>query len=56
MRHILPAIALVGLLTAPSFATQCRNAQGKFVKCEKAAPAKTAPCRDAKGKYIKCPK
>lgn len=30
----------------------CRDAKGKFTKCE--APKKPKPCRDAKGKFTKC--
>ena len=30
----------------------CRDAKGKFTKCE--TPTKPKPCRDAKGKFVKC--
>ncbi|MBS1089109.1 hypothetical protein [Gluconobacter wancherniae] len=33
-------------------AKPCRDAKGKFTKCE--APKKPAPCRDEKGKFTKC--
>ena len=57
MRKILAAFAVAGLLSAPVMAAPCRDAKGKFVKCDKpAAAAKKGPCKDAKGKFIKCPK
>lgn len=59
MRRTL-ALAAAALLTlavsSPSFAAQCRDAKGKFIKCPPAAsaPAKPAKCKDAKGKFAKC--
>ena len=53
MKKIIFAFAAVSLLagSAPSFASPCKDAKGKFVKCPTAKPA---TCRDAKGKFIKC--
>jgi hypothetical protein len=53
MRHLLPALALIGLLaSAPAVtAAPCKDAKGKFVKCP---PAKPVRCKDAKGKFVKC--
>ena len=56
MRSIIVALTAFGLIagTSPAVAgSQCRDANGKFVKC-KTAPAKPTKCRDAKGKYAKC--
>jgi hypothetical protein len=58
MRRTL-ALAAAALLTLavsnPSFAAQCRDAKGKFIKCPAAsAPAKPTKCKDAKGKFAKC--
>ena len=69
MRLVTFAIALsLGLLAASGAsakAAQCKDAQGKFIKCPPAAAAtatpapaakaaKAARCKDAKGKFIKC--
>jgi hypothetical protein len=54
-RNILAALSALALLSSAGIADAkpCRDAKGKFVKCEKkAAPKK--PCRDAKGKFTKC--
>ncbi len=45
------ALFLIGS-AAPAAAAQCRNAKGKFIKCE-TKPAGTR-CKDAKGKFAKC--
>ncbi len=52
----LAAAALLALaVSSPSFAAQCRDAKGKFIKCPAAsAPAKPTKCKDAKGKFAKC--
>ena len=56
MRKIIFAFAAVRLLagSAPSFASPCKDAKGKFVKCPTKPAAKSAQCRDSKGKFIKC--
>jgi hypothetical protein len=47
----LAALSLVGGAATPSIAaTQCRDKNGKFVKC----PAKPKVCRNSKGHYTKC--
>ncbi|QMW24736.1 hypothetical protein H3309_15820 [Sandaracinobacteroides saxicola] len=50
------AVAMLGLLGAPVAvqAKQCRDANGKFIKCADAAPAKGTKCKDEKGKFAKC--
>jgi len=59
MKKIIAALLIGSLMaSAPTMsfaaAQKCRDAKGKFIKCEtKAAPKKQ--CRDAKGKFIKCP-
>jgi len=56
MRMIVFALTAFGLVaaSAPSMAaTQCRDAKGKFIKCQ-AKPAAPTKCRDAKGHYAKC--
>jgi hypothetical protein len=53
MKKIVLALSAVSLLagSAPSFAAaQCRDKNGKFIKC----PAKPKQCRDSKGHFIKC--
>jgi len=53
MRKLVLALTAVSLLagSAPTFAaSQCRDKNGKFIKC----PAKPKQCRDAKGHFIKC--
>jgi hypothetical protein len=44
--------ALASFAAAPASAEQCRDAKGKFVKCETAK--KKVQCKDAKGKFAKC--
>lgn len=56
MRRFLAALAITSLIATPALATPCRDAKGKFAKCQPAKAAKKAPCRDAKGKFTKCPK
>ena len=53
MRKLVLALTAVSLLAGsyPSFAAnQCRDKNGKFVKC----PDKPKQCRDKNGKFIKC--
>jgi hypothetical protein len=53
MKKLVLALTALGLLagSAPSFAAaQCRDKNGKFIKC----PAKPKTCRDSKGHYTKC--
>jgi hypothetical protein len=58
MKDLVLALCAVSLLagSAPSLAaTQCRDKQGKFIKCpQKPKAAKPKQCRDAKGHFIKC--
>lgn len=50
---VLVCVALISFVTAPASAEQCRDAKGKFVKCEPVK--KTAvQCKDIKGKFAKC--
>ena len=56
MRKIILGLSALALFagSAPSLAAApCRDAKGKFIKCE-TTPAKPAQCRDAKGKFVKC--
>ena len=53
MQKLVLALSAFSLLagSAPSLAAnQCRDKNGKFIKC----PAKPTQCRDNKGKFIKC--
>ena len=53
MKKLLLVLGAFSLLagSAPSFAaTQCRDKNGKFIKC----PQKPKQCRDKNGKFIKC--
>jgi len=57
IRNLVLAITSAAILasaTLPANAAPCRDAKGKFTKCEtvKKPPAK---CRDAKGTFMKCP-
>ena len=60
MRHLLgAAAALAFLITLSSTvdAKQCRDAKGKFVKCQPTAMSTMGGkkrCRDAKGHFVKC--
>jgi hypothetical protein len=54
MKKLMLGLCAFSLLagSAPSFAAaQCRDQNGKFVKCPQ---AKAKQCRDAKGHFIKC--
>ncbi len=57
MKKLVLSLCALSLLagSAPSFAAQCRDKSGKFVKCPVAkAKAKPKQCRDAKGHFMKC--
>lgn len=56
MQRFIVALSALGLLagSAPSLASPCRDAKGKYTKCTKPAPPKPTRCRDTKGKYVKC--
>jgi len=55
MRKLLFAAASLSMLVgAPSMATLCKDAKGRFAKCPPKAPAKTARCKSANGKFAKC--
>lgn len=56
MRKFIIGLSALGLIagSAPSIAAPCRDAKGKFTKCNKPAPAKSTRCRGAKGKFVKC--
>ncbi len=63
MKKLVLSLCALSLLagSAPSFAAQCRDKSGKFIKCPEAkakattkAKAKPKQCRDAKGHFMKC--
>ena len=57
MRSIIFASAFAVLVSGVGFsadAAPCRDAKGKFIKCEAAPLAKPTKCKDAKGKFAKC--
>ncbi len=54
MRLLLCSIAFAGLMAAPLNAAPCRDAKGKFIKCEEKAKPTPKKCKDAKGKFAKC--
>lgn len=51
-KSLFVAVALGAFAAAPASAEQCRDAKGKFVKCE--TTKKKVQCKDAKGKFAKC--
>jgi len=53
LKSILTAIALASVATVPANAAPCRDAKGKFIKCDTAEP-KPMKCKDAKGRFAKC--
>ena len=55
MRTLILALGAASLLagSAPSLASPCKDAKGKFMKCP-TKHAKPKTCRDAHGKFIKC--
>jgi hypothetical protein len=53
MRKALAVATALALLSSASVqAAQCRDAAGKFIKCETAKTKQV--CKDAKGKFAKC--
>lgn len=52
MESVLIVAALATFAAAPASAEQCRDAKGKFVKCE--TTKKKVQCKDEKGKFAKC--
>jgi hypothetical protein len=57
MKKFLFGLAALSLLagSAPTLASPCKDAKGKFVKCP-TVKAKPKVCRDKAGKFIKCKK
>lgn len=55
-RMIALAVAAAAMVAVPatSYAAQCRNAAGKFVKCPEKKAATPKRCKDAKGQFVKC--
>jgi len=53
LRALFAALTLTLFASAAVQAAPCRDAQGKFVKCE-AAKTKAVQCKDAQGKFAKC--
>jgi hypothetical protein len=60
------ALTAAALICAPSIAANCRDAKGKFIKCQAASTASPAVTKDTKGKchiasgpkkgaFTKCP-
>lgn len=48
---MISALMFSALVAMPAAqAAQCRDAQGKFVKCQ----TKPVHCRDSSGKFVKC--
>jgi len=60
MKRLVLALCALGMLagSTPSIAApQCRDKNGKFIKCPHAAAlAKPKTCRDGHGKFVKCNK
>lgn len=52
MKVSLIVVTLATFAAAQVRADQCRDAKGKFVKCE--TTKKKIQCKDAKGKFAKC--
>lgn len=48
------AAAATVAVPATSYAAQCRNASGKFIKCPEKKATVPHKCKDAKGKFAKC--
>jgi hypothetical protein len=53
LKALLTAVALTLFATPSVQAAPCRDAHGKFVKCD-TIKSKAAQCKDAKGKFAKC--
>ncbi|MDP9573949.1 UNVERIFIED_ORG: hypothetical protein J2W66_004452 [Agrobacterium larrymoorei] len=51
-KSVLIVASLTSFAAAPASAEQCRDAKGKFVKCE--TTKKKVQCKDEKGKFAKC--
>ena len=52
-----PATATVGSIAGPAAATsttRCKDAKGKFIKCETTTTTAAARCKNDKGKFAKC--
>lgn len=57
MRSTIFAIAAVLAavsVAVPADAAPCRNGNGEFVACPKAASATPARCKDARSEFAKC--
>ena len=48
------AAAATVAVPATSYAAQCRNAAGKFVKCPEKKAATPKRCKSARGQFVKC--
>lgn len=53
LKALFAAVALTLFAAASIQAAPCRDAHGKFVKCD-TTKTKAAQCKDAKGKFAKC--
>ncbi len=53
LKSIVVAAALASFATVSAHAAPCRDAKGRFIKCETAKP-KPVKCKDAKGRFTKC--
>lgn len=53
LKALFAALALTLFASASVQAAPCRDAHGKFVKCD-TTKTKAAQCKDAKGKFAKC--
>jgi hypothetical protein len=55
MYKLLIAILVAALSSSGAFATQCRDSNGKFIKCPPPTTSKPVHCRNLNtGKYVKC--
>ncbi|MFS0771213.1 hypothetical protein [Sphingomonas sp. 1P08PE] len=53
MKHLLLAVATLGVVATPAYAAPCKDAKGKFVKCPEPTKTKAKVCRKD-GKFAKC--
>jgi len=53
LKALFAALTLTLFASATVQAAPCRDAHGKFVKCE-TTKTKAVQCKDAKGKFAKC--
>lgn len=53
MNRFIIATIIVGVSASAAFATQCRDNNGKFIKCPPVS-SKVVHCKDKSGKYVKC--